>query len=167
MGIQARNPNEDDEESDVTASGEPIDAAYDGGVGAALLREVDHVAIVVADLAEAIAEHRERFGVLVTDREELHDEAAEVAFLEVGASSILLIAPTDDDSEYAEFLAEGGPGLHHLGYRVADCAAALEALAEAGAELLDEAPVPGPRGSKVAYVHPDAAAGVLVQLVER
>ena len=113
MGIQARNPNEDDEESDVTASGEPIDAAYDGGVGAPLLTQVDHVAIVVEDLAEAIAEHRDGFGVLVTDREELFDEGAEVAFLEVGGSSIMLIAPTTDDSVPAalERLAE----LHRSG----------------------------------------------------
>ena len=167
MGIQARNPNEDDEERDEDSSGDPLEPAYDGGVGAPLLTQVDHVAIVVEDLAEAIAEQRERFGVLVADREELFDEAAEVAFLEVGGSSIMLVAPTADDSEYAEFLAEGGPGLHHVGYRVADIEAALAALGATGAELLDEAPVPGPRGSRVAYVHPDSAHGVLVQLVQR
>ena len=88
MGIQARNPNEDDQERDEDSSGDPLEPAYDGGVGAPLLTEVDHVAVVVADLAEAIAEQRERFGVLVADREELFDEAAEVAFLEVGGSSI-------------------------------------------------------------------------------
>jgi methylmalonyl-CoA epimerase len=167
MGIQARNPNEEDEERDDALSGEPLDEAFDGGQPAALLTAIDHLAIVVDDLSEAIAQHRESFGVLVGDREDLHDEGAEVAFLDVGPSTIALISPTSDESAYAEFLAEGGPGLHHVGYRVADCAAALEALREAGAELIDEEPVPGPRGSLVAFVHPDSASGVLVQLVER
>jgi methylmalonyl-CoA epimerase len=168
MGIQARNPHEDeDEEGGRGVGGQPIDEAPDGGQPDAILTAIDHVAIVVEDLGEAIAQHREAFGVLVGDREDLHDEGAEVAFLDVGGSTIALIAPTSDDSEYAEFLAEGGPGLHHIGYRVADCDAALEALREAGRELIDEEPVPGPRGSRVAFVHPDGAFGVLVQLVER
>lgn len=166
MGIQARNPNEDDEDGNDATLG-PLDEAYDGGVEAAVLLGIDHVAVVVEDLGEAIAEHRDLFGVLVDHRDELHDEGAEVAFLTVGGSCIQLIAPLHDGSPYAEFLAEGGPGLHHVGYRVADCAAALDALREAGRELLDEEPVPGPRDSKVAFVSPDATFGVLVQLVER
>jgi methylmalonyl-CoA epimerase len=166
MGIQARNPNEDDVDGNDASFG-PLDEAYDGGVGTALLTAIDHVAIVVDDLGEAIAQHRDAFGVLVGDREDLHDEGAEIAFLDVGGSTIALIAPTSEDSEYATFLAEGGPGLHHIGYRVDDCAAALDALREAGRELIDEEPVPGPRGSTVAFIHPDSAYGVLVQLVER
>ena len=167
MGIQARNPHEEDEENGLTASGEPIDEAYDGGVQPATLTDIDHIAIVVEDLAEAIAHHRDLFGVLVSDREELHGEGAEVAFLEVGGSTIALIAPLNDDSEYAEFLAEGGPGLHHVAYRVDDLVAALAQLADVGAELIDDEPQPGPRESKVAFVHPDSVSGVLVQLVER
>lgn len=167
MGIQAKNPNEDDEGNGLGVGGEPIDEAFDGGQGAPLLTAVDHVAVVVEDLGEAIAEHRERFGVLVVHREDLHDEDAEVAFLEVGGSSIALIAPTSAESPYREFLDEGGPGLHHVAYRVDDCAQVLAELADAGHELLDEEPRPGPQGSKVAFVHPDAAFGVLVQLVER
>jgi methylmalonyl-CoA/ethylmalonyl-CoA epimerase len=168
MGIQARNPNEDEDEQDGRGvGGEPIDEAYDGGVSASMLTAIDHVAIVVEDLGEAIAEHRDAFGVLVGDREDLHDEGAEIAFLDVGGSTIALIAPTSDDSEYREFLDEGGPGLHHVAYRVADLDAAMEALREAGRELIDEEPVAGPRGSRVAFVHPDSAFGVLVQLVER
>ena len=166
MGIQARNPNEDAEEREDDQSGEPVDpmADLDDGV---VLRTIDHVAIVVEDLDEAIADHRDLYGVLVDHREELHDEGAEVAFLEVGSSSIALIAPMTDDSEYREFLDEGGPGLHHIAYRVADLDAAIEALREAGRELIDEEPVPGARDARTAYLHPDSAFGVLVQLVER
>ncbi|HPU40292.1 MAG TPA: VOC family protein [Microthrixaceae bacterium] len=167
MGIQARNPNEDNEDYETSFSGEPIDEAFDGGLDAAVLTEIDHIAIVVEDLDEAIAEHRDTFGVLVEHREELHGEGYEVAFLTVGGSTIQLISPTSEDSEFAEFLAEGGPGLHHIGYRVDDVAAATAALVASGREVLDEEPVAGPRESKVAFVHPDAAFGVLVQLVER
>ena len=166
MGIQARNPNEDDEERNDAVLG-PIDEAFDGGLEPAVLTAIDHIAIVVPDLDEAIADHRETFGVLLQHREELHDEQCEVAFLEVGGSMIQLISPTSDDSEYAEFLAEGGPGLHHIGYRVDSCADALAALSGSGREVLDDEPVAGPRESKVAFLHPDAAFGVLVQLVER
>ena len=116
MGIQAKNPNEDDEDFETSFSGEPIDEAFDGGLEAAVLTDVDHIAMVVDDLDEAIAEHRDTFGVLVDHREEFHDEGYEVAFLVVGASTIELISPTSEDSEFAEFLAEGGPGLHHIGH---------------------------------------------------
>src|SRR6478609_8815767 len=152
MGIQAKNPNEDDEDFETSFSGQPIDEAFDGGLEAAVLTAVDHIAIVVPDLDEAIAEHRDTFGVLVLHREELHGEGYEVAFLEVGGSTIQLIAPTSEDSEFAEFLAEGGPGLHHIGYQVEDLAAALAALTEAGRTVLDEEPQFGPRESKVAYL---------------
>ncbi len=167
MGIQAKNPNEDDEDFETSFSNEPIDEAFDGGLDAAVLTDVDHIAMVVDDLDEAIAEHRDTFGVLVEHREEVHDEGYEVAFLVVGGSTIQLIAPTSDDSEFAEFLTEGGPGLHHIGYRVENCSGAIEALTGSGREVLDEEPVPGPRQSKVAYLHPDTSFGVLVQLVER
>ena len=167
MGIQAKNPNEDDEDVETSFSGQPIDEAFDGGLDAAVLTDVDHIAMVVEDLDEAIAEHRDTFGVLVEHREEFHEDGYEVAFLVVGGSTIQLISPTTEASEFAEFLAEGGPGLHHIGYRVDDCAAAIAALTASGREVLDDEPVPGPRASQVAYLHPDPAVGVLVQLVER
>ena len=169
MGIQAKNPHEDDELLETALAGEPIAPAddEDDDVEPVALTAIDHIAIVVEDLGEAIAEHRESFGVLVDHREDLHDEDAEIAFLTVGDSSIALIAPTSEDSAYADFLADGGPGMHHIAYRVDDCAAAMVALAAAGRELLADEPADGPRGSKVAFVHPDSAYGVLVQLVQR
>ena len=85
----------------------------------------------------------------------------------VGGSTIQLISPTSEDSEFAEFLSEGGPGLHHIGYRVDSASDALAALSGSGREVLDEEPVLGPRQSKTAYLHPDTSFGVLVQLVER
>ncbi|MFN8017492.1 MAG: VOC family protein [Acidimicrobiales bacterium] len=167
MGIQARNPHEEDELREDDDAGEPIDEAYDGGVEPAVLTAVDHVALVVDDLDEAVADHRDLFGVLVEHRDVWHEDDAEVAVLGVGPSSIWLIAPTSDDSEYAEFLAEGGPGLHHVGYRVADVDEALEALRAAGREVIDESGRPGPGDTRVALVHPDGTYGALVMLVER
>lgn len=167
MGIQARNPNEDEEEREDGSSGQPLDGAYDGGLGEAVLTAIDHVGIVVPDLDEAIAQHRDAFGVVVGHREVDHAEGIEVAQLDVGSSSIWLITPLDDDSPFAEFLDAGGAGLHHVGYRVADLDAALGALRAQGAEILDDEPRTWPGGVKVAYVHPDSMHGVLVQLVER
>ena len=74
MGIQAKNPNEDDDLFETSFSGEPIDEAFDGGLEAAVLTDIDHIAMVVEDLDEANAEHRDTFGVLVDHREELHGE---------------------------------------------------------------------------------------------
>ena len=169
MGIQARNPNEEEEEVDQDLAGEPVEPVvdFDDAVDGVLLTAVDHIGVVVEDLDEAIAAHRDTFGVLVSHREEWFAEDATVAFLGVGPSTIQLIAPLSDESEYAEFLAEGGPGLHHVGYRVADIDAALDALRRAGRELLDDEARPGPAGTRVAFVHPDVTYGVLVQLVQR
>ena len=168
MGILARNPHEEGEEETSEESGEPVEPVgeidLDDGV---VLRAIDHIAIVVEDLDDAISDHRDLYNTYVEHREELHGEGAEIAFLDIGGSSVALIAPTDADSQYGQFLAEGGPGLHHIAYRVRDIDATLEALAEAGRELIDSEPVRGPRSSRVAFVHPDSAYGVLVQLVER
>ena len=84
-----------------------------------------------------------------------------------GNHAIYLIAPVDDDSPFAEFLAEGGPGLHHIAYGVPDLDAALAALREAGRELLDDEPRTGPGGTRIAFVSPEATYGVLIQLIER
>jgi methylmalonyl-CoA epimerase len=156
MGIAAKNPYENDDIVTSDASGE---------VGA-VLTEIDHVAIAVYDLDEAIDEHRESFGVWVDHREILEAEGVEVALLRVADNYIQLLAPTRDDSRLAAFLEARGAGLHHVGYRVDDCAAVLAALIEAGHEVVDTEPRPGLRGSTVAFIHPHTMFGTLVQLVE-
>ncbi|HEX2577459.1 MAG TPA: methylmalonyl-CoA epimerase [Aquihabitans sp.] len=155
MGLEAKNPYENDDfRSDDTAQ------------PAWLLTEIDHVAIAVHDLDEAIDEHRETFGVWVDHREVLEADAVEVALLKVAESYVHLMAPTSDDSLLARFLAERGPGLHHVGYRVDDCAAALAAMIAAGHEVVDHEPRRGVRGSTTAFIHPHTMFGTLVQLVE-
>ena len=131
-----------------------------------LLTEIDHVAIAVRDLEAAIAWYREVFGATVEHREVVESDGVAEALLRVADSYIQLLTPTRDDSPVAKYLERRGEGLHHVGYRVADCAAALEAVKASGARVIDDAPRPGSRGTIVAFVHPVASFGTLIELVE-
>jgi len=132
-----------------------------------LLTEIDHVAIAVRDLEAAIAYYAEAFGAEVHHREIVDSDGVEEALIKVADSYIQLTAATRPDSPVAKSIEKRGEGLHHIGYRVDDCAAAVAALSASGREVLDEEPVDGPRDSKIAFLHPDTSFGVLVQLVER
>jgi methylmalonyl-CoA/ethylmalonyl-CoA epimerase len=130
------------------------------------LTEIDHVAIAVRDLEQAIAWYEATLGATVAHREVIESDGVEEALLQVAESYIQLLTPTRDDSPVAKYLERRGEGLHHVGYRVTDCAAALEAMRAAGAEPIDAAPRPGSRGTTVAFVHPRSAFGTLVELVQ-
>jgi methylmalonyl-CoA/ethylmalonyl-CoA epimerase len=131
-----------------------------------LLTEIDHVAIAVADLEAAIDFYQRAFGATVTHREVVESDGVEEALLQVADSYVQLLTPTRPDSPVAKALEKRGEGLHHVGYRVADCAAALEAMKAAGAVAIDEAPRPGSRGTTVAFIHPKSAHGTLIELVQ-
>lgn len=131
-----------------------------------ILTTIDHVGVAVADLDEAVAFHQRCYGAEVAHREEIDADGVREALLAVGDGYIQLLEPTRDDSPVGRFLAQRGPGLHHVGYRVDDCAAALAHLAAEGARLIDEQPRPGSRGTTVAFVHPKSHFGTLVELVE-
>ena len=119
-----------------------------------LLTEIDHVAIAVNDLEAAIDYYRETFGAEVDHREVVESDGVEEALLKVADSYMQLLTPTRDDSPVAKYLERRGEGLHHIGYRVDDCAAALDAVKAQGGRVIDEAPRPGSRGTTVAFVHP-------------
>ena len=136
------------------------------GVPAGLLTEIDHVAIAVEDLDAAIEYYRRSFGAEVAHREIVESDGVEEALIAVAESYIQLVSPTRPDSPVAAFLERRGEGLHHVGYRVDDCAAALQAVREAGGRLIDEAPRPGSRGTTVAFVHPKGSLGTLIELVQ-
>jgi methylmalonyl-CoA/ethylmalonyl-CoA epimerase len=131
-----------------------------------LLTEIDHVAIAVTDLEAAIAWYEDVFGATVAHREVVESDGVEEALLAVADSYVQLLTPVRDDSPVAKYLEKRGEGLHHIGYRVDDCAVALDALRAQGARLIDEEPRPGSRGTTVAFVHPKGAFGTLIELVE-
>lgn len=142
-------------------------AAQGAGPGdAGLLTEIDHVAIAVADLDRAVRWYESTFGARVVHRERVESDGVEEALVAVADSYIQLLTPTREDSPVAKFLASRGEGLHHVGYRVADCAAALQAVKASGGRVIDEQPRPGSRGTTVAFVHPKAAFGTLIELVQ-
>jgi methylmalonyl-CoA epimerase len=124
--------------------------------------KVDHLGIAVRDLAEAIATYR-ALGFEVESVHEVPTEKVRAAFLPVGEARLELLEPTEPSSVIARFL-EKRSGLHHVCVLVEDIERALAELKAAGATLLDERPRPGAGGSRVAFVHPRSAAGVLLEL---
>jgi methylmalonyl-CoA/ethylmalonyl-CoA epimerase len=135
-------------------------------VTAAMLTEIDHVAIAVHDLDAAVDWYGQTFGATVAHREVVDADGVEEALLAVADSYIQLLTPTREDSPVAKYLSSRGEGLHHVGYRVNDCAAALQAVKDAGGRVIDEAPRPGSRGTTVAFVHPKTSFGTLIELVQ-
>ena len=131
-----------------------------------LLIEIDHVAIAVRDLEAAIAYYAETFGATVDHRERIESDGVEEALLKVADSYIQLLTPTSETSPVAKYLEKKGEGIHHVGYRVDDCAVALQSVKDHGGQTIDQAPRPGSRGTTVAFVHPKGAFGTLIELVQ-
>jgi methylmalonyl-CoA/ethylmalonyl-CoA epimerase len=130
------------------------------------LTEIDHIAIAVRDLDDAIAWYQDNFGATVAHRERIERDGVDEALLKVADSYIQLLTPISDASPVAKYLERNGEGIHHVGYRVDDCKAALDVLKGHGARVIDEEPRPGSRGTTVAFVHPKAAFGTLIELVQ-
>jgi methylmalonyl-CoA epimerase len=128
------------------------------------LPRIAHVGIAVPDIGAALAFYRDVLG-LEPHPPETADGATIVA-LPFGESEVELLAPRDDDGPIARFLARRGPGIHHVCYRVADLDAALAACRTAGYRLIDETPRTGAGGRRIAFVHPKATAGILLELTE-
>ena len=131
-----------------------------------ILTEIDHVAIAVRDLEAAIKYYQQAFGATVDHREVVESDGVEEALLKVAESYIQLLTPTRPDSPVAKALDKRGEGLHHIGYRVADCQVALAAVVAAGATPIDAEPRPGSRGTTVAFIHPKGSFGTLIELVQ-
>jgi methylmalonyl-CoA epimerase len=131
-----------------------------------LFTELDHVAIAVRDLDAAVAWYASTFGATMEHREMVEPDGVEEALLKVAESYIQLLSPRRPDSTVAKFLETRGEGLHHVGYRVADCAVALEAAKAGGARAIDTTPRPGSRGTTVAFLHPKTSFGTLIELVQ-
>ena len=129
---------------------------------------IDHVGIAVPDLDEAMAMYREKFGMQVVHEETNEEQGVREAMVAVGdsGSCIQLLAPLNDESTIAKFLSRSGPGLQQLAYRVTDLDQVSAILRERGLRLLYDAPRRGTSDSRINFVHPKDAGGVLVELVE-
>lgn len=131
-----------------------------------MLEDIDHVGIAVRDLDAAVEHYRKAFGLEPAHRETVADQGVEEVLFRAGTSYIQLLGALGPETPVGRFLERRGEGLHHVGYRVPDVAAALGRLKELGIRLVDEAPRPGSRGTTVAFVHPEGMGGVLVELVQ-
>ncbi len=128
-------------------------------------RGIHHLGVAVENLDEAVATYAQLFGAEVEHRATVPDQGVEAASMRMGSGRVELLSALGDETPVGRFLASRGPGMHHVAYEVEDLRAELRALAEGGAELIDEEPRPGLFGLEVAFLHPDAAHGVLSELV--
>jgi len=131
-----------------------------------VLTRVHHVGIAVANLDESIELYRTSLGAELVHRALNEKDGIEAAFLRTGDGEVELMSATRPDSPVGKFLANRGPGLHHVAYGVTDIAGALADARAAGLELIDSEPRMGMHGSLIAFVHPKSLGGVLTELVE-
>lgn len=133
-----------------------------------LFTAIDHVGIAVPDLDEAIAFYRDRYGMQVLHEETNEEQGVREAMVGVGdsGSCIQLLAPLDEQSTIAKFLARNGQGMQQLAYRVTDVELVSQVMRERGIRTLYDTPRRGTAGSRINFLHPKDAGGVLVELVE-
>ena len=129
-------------------------------------QEIHHIGHAVEDLDAAIDTYRKVLGGTLEHRETVPEQGVEAATIMLGAGRIELLRPLGPDTPVGKFLANRGPGMHHVALRVDDIGAALREAADAGAELIDAAPRVGLFGLQVAFIHPHSVEGVLVELVQ-
>jgi methylmalonyl-CoA epimerase len=130
------------------------------------LTEIDHVGIAVRDLDAVIAWYKQMFDADVVHRERIETDGVDEALIKVADSYIQLLTPYTDASPLAKYMEKNGEGVHHVGYRVEDCASVLEHIKAEGARVVDEHPRTGSRGTTVAFLHPKSSFGTLIELVE-
>jgi methylmalonyl-CoA/ethylmalonyl-CoA epimerase len=129
------------------------------------IKKIDHVALCVPSLDEAAARWKALFGVAAGEREVVESQGTEVLPLALGETSLELIAPRGSES-LSRFLQKRGAGLHHIALEVEGIEDAIATLKSLGVPMIDDAPRTGAQGHRVAFVHPKATGGVLIELVE-
>ncbi len=130
------------------------------------VKRIDHVAIVVDDIDEALTFWRDALGLELSHVEDVPDQQSVVAFLPTQEAEIELVKPTSTDSGVARFLQRRGPGVHHICFEVDDLDACLESLRRCGLNLINPEPIVGTGGKRIAFIHPSSTHGVLVELYE-
>ena len=132
----------------------------------ATIKQIDHIAIIVDDIDQALTFWRDALGLELSHVEDVPDQNSVVAFLPSGDSEIELVKPTQGDSGVARYLQKRGPGMHHICFEVDDIEATLERLKAHNIQLINEEPTIGTGGKKIAFIHPKSTHGVLVELYE-
>ena len=146
----------------------PMSQPTPSGIPAHLFVAIDHVGMAVPDLDEAIAFYRDTYGMHVAHEETNEEQGVREAMVAVGDSGsfIQLLAPLSPESTIAKFLDRSGPGIQQMAYRVTDLDAVSATLRERGLRLLYDEPKRGTADSRINFVHPKDAGGILVELVE-
>jgi len=129
--------------------------------------KVDHVGVAVEKLDDALAFYEGVLGMKLAGTETVEEQKVRTAFIPLGDTEIELLESTDPEGPIGKFIAAKGAGMQHIAYRVADIDAALAELKEKGVRLIDEKPRYGAGGARIAFLHPKATGGVLVELCER
>jgi methylmalonyl-CoA epimerase len=127
---------------------------------------VDHIGIAVAALEESLDFYRDSLGLAVHEIEEVPEQKVRVAMLPLGQTNIELLEPTSPDSPIAKFIEKKGPGIHHMAVAVDDIDATLAGLKARGVRLINEQPLTGAGGKRIAFVHPAATGGILLELCQ-
>ncbi|MBI4643496.1 MAG: methylmalonyl-CoA epimerase [Deltaproteobacteria bacterium] len=130
------------------------------------IKRIAHLGIAVRDLDAGKKLYGKNLGLALKGDEVVEAQKVKVSFIQVGESNLELLIPTADDSPVAKFLETKGEGFHHLALEVEDLAAALEELKAAGVRLIDEKPREGAHGALVAFIHPKATYGLLLELCQ-
>lgn len=131
-----------------------------------MIKRIDHIAIVVNEFEGALSFWRDALGLPLSHTEDVPDQQSAIAFLPVGGSEVELVRPTTEASGVARYLAKRGPGLHHVCFEVDNLEAMLAELKANGVRLIDETPRAASGGKRLAFIHPESANGVLVELYE-
>jgi methylmalonyl-CoA/ethylmalonyl-CoA epimerase len=131
-----------------------------------MFTRIDHVGVAVEEIEPALVVWRDRFKMNVAHREVVEEQGVEAVLLDVGENHVELIAPLGPETPVGKFIDKRGPGLHHIAYQVADIESVLDTLKADGQRLIDEQPRVGIRNSRVAFLHPAGAGGVLTEIVQ-
>ena len=130
------------------------------------VKRINHVAIVVSDIDEALGFWRDALGLELSHVEEVPEQETRVAFLPTGGSEVELVQPTTETSGMARYVLKRGPGMHHICFEVEHIEETLARLKKKGIQLINEEPTVGAGGKKIAFIHPKSTGGVLVELYE-
>jgi methylmalonyl-CoA epimerase len=131
-----------------------------------MIKRIDHIAVAVHDINETAKFYTEMLRLDLSGVEVVTEQKTKVGFLKIGESNIELVEPASEDSPLAKFLETRGPGIHHICLEVDDIEKEVEELKKRGTRMIDEKPRPGAHNTRVAFIHPKSAGGVLIELNE-